>query len=83
MPRRPGSAGRPPSRRAPAVSSKPPLPVPLEVDPLAALLRQLAGLTGSPRASRWAAALLAAGESATSAGGRQEGVVRAASAATP
>jgi hypothetical protein len=58
-------------------------PFPQGADPLAAVLRQLARRTDSPRASRWAAALVAAGESATGGGGRQEGVVRTADAATP
>jgi hypothetical protein len=77
MPRRPGGAGGPPNRRAPAVSSKPPAPVPLEVvGPLAALLRQLARQTGSPRVSRWAEALLSRSEAAAGRGAERP-VVRA------
>jgi hypothetical protein len=51
-------------------------PSPQGADPLSAVLRQLARRTDSPRVRQWADALVAAGESASGGGGRQEGVVR-------
>jgi hypothetical protein len=57
------------------VSSKPPAPVRLEVDPLVAALKQLSARAQSPRAAAWAEALLSRGEAAAGRVG-QAGVVR-------